>query len=119
MLVLYVSIIDPVCATNCVDAKPIEVVLWYSVANGVYDAFDIPTGKKCQSTAVSLTPAVTNGSPSILVRGFPGRQVAMQTSPDLWTWKTVISITMDTNGTAWFNPTNLTRPLFMRGRTAP
>ena len=92
-----------------------EVVLWYSVSNGLYVAFDVSTGQKIRSTPVTLKATKTNGLQCVTLKGWPGKQVIMQTSTNLKSWTDKATVRLDTAGNAVFFPTNKI-PFFVRGR---
>ncbi len=114
VLYFQIGLVDPDCA---VPGYSREITLWYSFPKGIYEVFDGITGAKLRSTLICLTQMRTNNVNYVKFTGMSGKQVAIETSSNLFNWTSVGSpITIGQNGSSVFTNTILTRPLFFRGR---
>ncbi len=119
ILYLYTHRIDPVGQSeSCGSFNPyVKIVLWYSVNRGQYESFDALTGIKIDSTIVRLSMKRTNGAPRVVISGFPGKSVTLESSPDRTNWTAIGSpITLNSTGQGEFAPPLGQPRWFVRGR---
>lgn len=100
-----------------------EVRLWYSVANGLYESFDVRTGQKIASILLLQAQGRANGNGAFCVDilGIPGYSVRMETSADLKTWSdTGDTIALDNQGKGSYQPSTTGKnQAFFRARLLP
>jgi len=74
----------------------------YNPYSKTFEDYDVLTGQKVRSTFTTLEIKLVNGQPQVIISGFPGTKVALETTPDLKVWTERAQITLDEDGTGTY-----------------